>query len=76
MVLSLLLLWASPLSVIALWVVLVVVDLPPTAKLTLYVSVLVRLLVARQGQINKWNISAMSQRTELPPLGLHYQVSD
>ena len=69
-----LLLFSAPCSLLAVWLLLIVVDVPPAGRTILYSSVVIKLLMTQYNQINVWDMNAMEQRTEIPPLGLARQV--
>ena len=73
-VLSIVLFCVAPYKLLAIWAMLLLLNLPPLSRTILYTAVVIGIMRANYQGIQRWNESAMAQRTALPPLGLARQV--
>ena len=73
-VLSIVLLVVAPYKLLAIWATLLLLNLPPLSRTILYTAVVIGIMQANYQGIQRWNETAMAERTDLPPLGLARQV--
>ena len=73
-VLSIILFFVAPYKLLAIWAMLLLLNLPPLSRTVLYTAVVIGILQANYQGIQKWNETVMAERTDLPPLGLARQV--
>ena len=59
---------------LTVWAILLLVNMPPEVKTSLYILMVLKVTVEKIQDIPRWDLTTLAQRTEVPPLGFNLQV--